>query len=162
MEQKQGINNTEVSTHPKHAIHRTLAHSYVFYFVFFLLGVVLDIIFKIQIFETSIMLPIGFAMIIFATIIIFWAQLSSLSLFGKEVTNEHFHKGPYHYIQHPTHWGLFFMMLGFGFMVNGLFIIITTAVSHFLAKLTLIRKYESIMLQHFGATYEEYKKSMKI
>ena len=37
----------------KNTVHHILAHSYLFYFVLFLLGVVLDIVFKIRIFNSS-------------------------------------------------------------------------------------------------------------
>ena len=84
------------------------------------------------------------------------------NLRGQEVTKEHFCKGPYCYTRHPTHWGLFLLILGFGFVVNGFFIILSAIAMHLLAKVTFIKKYEYAMLRHFGAPYEEYKKSVKI
>ncbi len=148
--------------HPKHEIHRTLAHSYIFYFTFFLLGVLLDAIFKIKILEASVVLPAGFVLLVLGTTIILWAQFTYVNVNEKEITKEHFSKGPYYYVRNPTHWGLFFLTFGFGFIVNGFFIILSTILSHFLTKFTFIRKYESIMFRHFGALYEEYKKSVKI
>jgi protein-S-isoprenylcysteine O-methyltransferase Ste14 len=162
MEVGQEKNNTVKSSNHKYVIHSTLAHSYTFYFAFFLLGVLMDLIFKIRIFETSVMLPGGFILLILGTVIILWAQLSYVNLDGKEITKEHFCKGPYCYTRTPTHWGIFLLMLGFGFIVNGLFIILSTVISHLLAKVTFVKRYETAMLRHFGAPYEEYKKSMKI
>ncbi len=152
----------EKAPNHKHEIHRTLAHSYTFYFTFLLLGILMDFIFPIKIFTTSFTLPTGFLFLVLGTVIILWAQLSYVNVDSKEIAKEHFCKGPYCYTRNPTHWGLFLSILGFGLIANGFFIVLFTVLSHLLAKLTFIKKYESVMLHHFGAPYEEYKKSVKI
>jgi protein-S-isoprenylcysteine O-methyltransferase Ste14 len=154
--------NKAYGLHHKHAIHRSLAHSYTFYFIFFMVGMMLDAIFKISLFKTSIMFPVGLILFLLSTAIIAWAQLSYVNPEGKEIAKEHFSKGPYAYTRNPTHWGLFILILGFGFMVNGFFVILMTIVWHLLTKVTFIKKHEAAMLHYFGAPYEEYKKSVKI
>ncbi|KKR78979.1 MAG: hypothetical protein UU24_C0020G0005 [Candidatus Nomurabacteria bacterium GW2011_GWA2_40_9] len=146
-----------------HTVHKTLAHSYIVYFLILVLGVCLDLLFPIRIFHTSIMAPIGFVFLVFASFIIFWAQKSSRDLLkAEEVTKEHFCRGPYCYSRTPTHWGLFFLALGFGFIMNAFFIILFTIISFIITKITFVQKQEKLLEQKFGAPYTEYKKSVKL
>jgi protein-S-isoprenylcysteine O-methyltransferase Ste14 len=155
--------NTQINNaHHRHAIHSTLAHSYYFHLVTLLLGVILDIFFPVKIFSVSFMAPIGFFMLFIATVIIVWAQFSYRNLEGKEVTKEHFFHGAYCYTRNPTHWGIFIMILGFGFIMNAFFIIILSLISIILTKLVFLKKHESVMQYIFGAPYQEYKKSVKL
>ena len=146
----------------KLSVHRVLAHSYTMYFVLFLIGVTLDLIFRLKIFRTSIMVPTGFFFLVLATVIILWAQKTGRDLRKvKEVKTEHFCRGPYCYTRSPTHWGLFFMMLGFGIMANAVFVILFTLISFIIAKLVFLDKEETILEEKYGAPYQEYKKLVK-
>jgi len=146
-----------------HTVHKTLAHSYIVYFLILILGVSLDLFFHIKIFNTSIMAPIGFVFLVLASFIIFWAQKSSRDLLKvKDVTKQHFCRGPYCYTRTPTHWGLFFLALGFGFIMNAFFIIILTVISFIITKITFVQKQEKLLEQKFGTPYTEYKKSVKL
>jgi len=142
-------------------IHSTLAHSYSSYFLLLIAGVLLDLIFHIRIFHSSIMMPIGFALLIIATLIILWAQISYEDLRGKDVTKQHFCKGPYCYTRNPTHLGLFLLILGFGFVLNAFFVILFTVLSLVFTKVVFLKKHDSVMEDKFGAPYREYKKSVK-
>jgi len=64
----------------KPSVHKVLAHSYAMYFILFLIGVSLDLMFRFKIFKTSVMVPTGASLIIFATLLIFWAQHTSRNL----------------------------------------------------------------------------------
>jgi len=143
-------------------IHRVLAKSYSMYFLFFLLGVTLDLIFRFQIFATSIMIPLGFILLSLATILILWAQHTSRNLDKKDITKETFCKGPYCYTRSPTHWGLFLLMLGFGILANALFVIITTLISFFVSRSVFLAKQERMLAHKYGAPYLEYQKSVKL
>ena len=146
----------------KLSVHRVLAHSYTMYFVLFLIGVTLDLIFRLKIFRTSIMVPTGFFFLVLATVIILWAQKTGRDLRKvKEIKTEHFCRGPYCYTRSPTHWGLFFMMLGFGIMANAVFVILFTLISFIIAKLVFLDKEETILEEKYGAPYQEYKKLVK-
>lgn len=150
------------NTPHRHAIHSTLAHSYYFHLVTLLLGVALDIFFPVKILNVSFMVPVGFFMLFIATIIVVWAQFSYRNLEGKEVTKEHFSHGAYCYTRNPTHWGIFILILGFGFIMNAFFIIVLSLISAILTKLVFLKKHESVMQYIFGAPYQEYKKSVKL
>lgn len=151
-----------IEKHKKNIVHRVLAHSYFFYFISFLVAVSLDIIFPIKIFKGVVMTSLGFFFLALATILIFWAQKTSLDLRKvEEVKRESFCKGPYCYTRTPTHWGLFLLMFGFGFLVNALFVIIFTLISLIVTKLVFLKKQESIMVDRYGTAYTEYKKLVK-
>lgn len=146
----------------KNIVHRILAHSYFFYFLSFLIAVSLDIIFPIKIFHNTIMVFVGLFLLVFASILILWAQKTSLDLKNKEeIKRESFCHGPYCYTRTPTHWGLFLLMLGFGFLINALFVIIFTIFSLFVTKLVFLKKQEHAMVNKYGTAYEEYKKLVK-
>ncbi len=146
----------------KNKVHRILAHSYTAYFALFLIGVCLDFTFPIKIFANSVMISIGLLFLVFATFLIFWAQKTGHEL-GKirDPQTEHFHRGPYRYTRMPTHLGLFLLMLGFGFVANAFFIIITTLISLVVGKLIFVEKQENILAEKYGKPYVDYKEKVK-
>jgi len=142
-------------------IHRVLAHSYFLYFFIFLFGVTLDLLHPIRIFNTAIMAPTGFLILVLASIIIFWAQRTSRKLDPHTITKESFCKGPYCYTRMPTHVGLFLLMLGFGVIANAFFIIILTVFSFIVTKMTFVKEQEKALEKKYGTPYLEYKKIVK-
>ncbi len=149
-----------VPTH-KHIIPKTSINSYAFYFIFLLVGVAFDLAFKVNLVDDAAILPLGIALLFFGTVMIFWAQISAVNLNEKEVTKENFSKGPYRFTSHPTHWGLFLLIIGYGIVFNSFFVIAFTILSHLLAKVFFIKKHESAMCDHFGVSYKEYKDSVR-
>jgi len=150
----------------KNKLHRTLAHSYVVYFVLFLVGVMLDFIFRIKIFADTAVAPIGFFFLVLASGIIIWAQKTGLDLRKitretSQIKAEHFCRGPYCYTRIPTQWGLFFLMLGFGIMANAFFVILSTIISFLIARFMFVDKHEQILIEKYGDAYREYKKLVK-
>lgn len=142
-------------------VHRVLAHSYTFFFSFLIIGVLFDIIFKLKLVRGEIMTPIGFAFLFFATVLIIWAQKTSRELKVENMTVETFCRGPYCYTRVPTHLGLLFMALGFGFVLNATFVIIFTIFSFIINKFVFLREEERILLEKYGNPYMEYKKKIK-
>jgi len=148
--------------HPKHKTHNILAHSYSVYFLLLIVGVVLDLLVPILVFNIIIMISVGFILLILATILIIWAQHTSRRLnTSHPVTKETFCKGPYCYTRTPTHWGLFFLILGFGFIMNTFFIIILTILAFIITKLFFLKKQESVLTDRYRKAYLEYKKEVK-
>ncbi|TSC77962.1 MAG: Uncharacterized protein G01um101424_96 [Parcubacteria group bacterium Gr01-1014_24] len=146
----------------KHSVHKVLAHSYSTYFVLFLIGVFLDMLFQFKIFTDSIMMPVGFFFVVLASIIILWAQKTGHDFRKiKEKKIEHFYRGPYCYTRSPTHWGLFFLMLGFGIIANAFFVVLFTLISFIITKFVFLNKQERILAEKYGTAYIEYKKSVK-
>lgn len=156
MEEEIKLNNSE----HKDKVHGVLAHSYSAYFACFLVGVLLDLILKLRIFDFPYMQEVGIVLIILASILILWAQKTSRNLKKETLTKNSFLKGPYVYTRSPTHWGLFFLTLGFGIMTGAVFVVISTIISHLISRLIYLRKEEMILEKKYGAPYLEYKKSV--
>jgi protein-S-isoprenylcysteine O-methyltransferase Ste14 len=152
-----------VHHHPhKNKVHHILAHSYSFFFLLLIIGILLDVIFNVKFFENSILLPVGFVLLVLASILIFWAQKSSHKLNKENLSKETFCRGPYYYTRSPTHLGLFLLILSFGFITNAFFVIVLTVVSFIVTKFVFVKKQEAILEERYGEAYKEYKKSVKI
>ncbi len=147
--------------HEVNKVHRILAHSYFAYFFFFLIGVVLDIIFRLKLFSGKGMMSTGFVFLFLATLLILWAQRTSRNLDTKNLTKETFCRGPYCYTRSPTHWGLFFLMLGFGIIANAFFVVLLTIISFMVTRFVFIKKEEEALAHKYGQPYLEYKKIVK-
>ena len=158
------INGSQNNTNPLYLykVHRILAHSYSVYFLLFLIGVLLDIVFQFKIFESNILVPTGAALLIFATLLILWAQRTSRDLKISNLSKETFCRGPYCYTRSPTHWGLFLLMLGFGIIANAFFVVLFTIIAFFLTRFTFLKKEEQALAETYGSPYLEYKKSVKL
>jgi len=147
----------------KNSVHILLAHSYIFYFIGFLAGIFLDFIFSFDAFgQFYIMKIIGCVLIILSTILIFWAQKTSRNFKNDIVTKETFSKGPYRFIQNPTDWGVFLLILGFGIIANAIFVVLCTLFSFFASRFFFLRKQDSILTKKYGIPFTEYKKSVEL
>lgn len=150
-----------IETMSKNAVHHVLAHSYSLYLFMFLVAVFLDTRFPIRIFQSSYMVPIGFFILVLASLLILWAQRTSRDLKKENLSRESFCKGPYCYTRSPTHWGLFFLVFGFGIIANAVYIIIFSVISFIFSKFIFLRKEEAILANKYGIPYLEYKKLVK-
>jgi len=145
----------------KKKVHRVLAQSYSVYLVSFLVGISLDIIFQLKIFNVQAIVFLGPALLVFATILIFWAQHTSRHLKKEDLSREAFFRGPYRFTRSPTHYGLFFLMLGFGIINNAVFVVLFTLVAFLVTRLIFLDKQEKILEEKYGTHYAEYKKLVK-
>ena len=153
---------TQHNKQHKNKVHHVLAHSYVVYFIFLLVSVYLDSIFKIRIFTNSMALPIGVFFLVLASILIIWAQKTGHNFTKvEEKKAEHFFHGPYRYSRIPTHFGLLLLILGFGIINNSFFVVVSTVVSFIIAKIVFIKKHDKILAEKYGEAYAEYKKLVK-
>ncbi len=144
-------------------VHAVLAHSYIFYFVSFLAGLLLHFLLPIRIYQTEITVTVGLIFLLLATILIVWAQSTSHKEgHRQEGDKDRFRHGPYCYTRTPTHWGLFFLMFGFGLVINSMFVVLLSVVSMVLTRLLFIRKEESILARKYGEPYLEYKRSVRL
>ncbi|MBP9748134.1 MAG: hypothetical protein KBD17_00695 [Candidatus Pacebacteria bacterium] len=143
-------------------VHFAMSQGYMTYFVLFLFGVFLDIFFHFKFFPTAFAEPAGITLLVLATVGILWAQNTSKKLNTVNVTKETFCQGPYCYTRTPTHWGLFFLVLGFGILVNAFFVVVTTIVSFIVSKFIFLRRGEAILAKKYGTPYLEYKKQVKL
>ncbi len=143
-------------------VHKILAHSYGIYFFFFLLGVYLDLIFQFKVFTSSTVLFLGPPLLIFGTFLVFWAQYTSRNLKKENISKKAFCRGPYCYTRSPTHWGLFFLTLGFGIIINAVFVVLTTLLSFLITRLIFLNKQERVLEEKYGNHYLEYKKQVRL
>ena len=145
----------------KNTIHEILIHSYFIYFILFLIGICLDILFKFRLFSSSLMTSVGASILILGSILILWAQRTSQNLNLENISKDTFLKGPYRYSRSPTHWGLLFLMFGFGLMINEPFVILSTIISFIISKFIFLNKQEMLLADKYGTHYLEYKESVK-
>ena len=145
----------------KNKVHKILAHSYTTYLFSFLLGVIFNLVFGFQVFTNPVFSSLGLVLLILGSVLIIWAQYTSAHLSMENITKESFSHGPYRFTRTPTNFGLFFMMLGFGMIINTLFIIIFTLIAFVVAKFIFLDKEEKILAEKYGAPYLEYKKAVK-
>jgi protein-S-isoprenylcysteine O-methyltransferase Ste14 len=146
----------------KNKVHKILAASYYVFFFFFLVGVSLDLVFNFKIFTNSLAGLFGIIFLLLGTILIISAQKTSRGLKKENITKETFSHGPYRYTRSPTHWGLFLLVLGFGFITNAFFVITLSLISLLIARFVFLRKEEKILSEKYGAPYLEYQKSVKL
>ena len=144
------------------SIHKILAHSYATHFLFFLLGIVLDLWLGFKIFSGELPLILGFLLLGAGTALILWAQGTSKNMNKENITKETFCRGPYCYTRSPTHWGLFFLTLGFGILTNAIFVVILSIAAFVISKLTFLNQEEKLLAFKYGEPYMEYKRSVKM
>jgi protein-S-isoprenylcysteine O-methyltransferase Ste14 len=152
----------EIENPHKNKVHKVLAYSYSSYFILFLFGLYLDFVFPLKIFDNYTMTSIGAILLVFGTFLIFWAQKSSLNLKKENISKETFLHGPYRYTRSPTNLGLFLLTMGFGIIVNALFVVISSIISFIIGRFIFIKKEEKILAEKYGVPYIEYKESVKL
>lgn len=147
-------------------IHHILAHSYSFYLIALVAGIVLDTLFNVRVFSEDAQ-AFGMVIIIVASLLIVWAQSTSSKL--RRVRNEKgrletadFCRGPYCVSRIPTHWGLALMLAGFGLTINSIFVVAAAVVIFIITKRVFVKKEENILAQKYGEEYLKYKKRVRI
>ncbi len=146
--------------HNRNKVQRVSAHSYVVYLILLIVGVVLDLIFKLEIFSFSLASILGFVLLGLATVLIFWSQYTSHHLKDQNISKEVFAKGPYKFTRSPTQWGVFFMMMGLGIILQAAFVVLFTLIAFLVNRFTFLGKRERVMEERYGEHYREYKKSV--
>ena len=145
----------------KNKVRRIFAHSHSVFFVLFLIGVILDLIFKLEIFINPVIVSAGLILLILGTSLILWSEKTPHNFKDGSISKESFCVGPYCYTRNPTHMGLFLMVMGFGLMINAFFVVLSTILSFFIEKFIFQNRAEKILSEKYGSHYEEYKKSVK-
>ena len=156
--------NKKVQIHSKGVTHFVLVYSYMIFLFAVIIGVLFDLLLKKKIFSDGIYQYIGFFMLLVSSLIIFWAQKSSVNYKQKKKKDEslsHFEHGPYRYLRNPTHFGLFIMTLGFSLIINSLFSVIFTILAYIISKSFFLKKEEKILESKYGEIYTNYKKKVK-
>ncbi len=144
-------------------IHQVLAHSYLVYFAAAIFGFIVDYFYPFRIFGGTV-IAFGPVLLIAGTALIYWAQHTSEMTaknrkeHGIGMTPADFMHGPYKYTRSPTHIGLVFLVLGFGFIMNSGLIAIGAIVAYVVTRYAYIRREEEILVERYGEAYVNYKK----
>jgi protein-S-isoprenylcysteine O-methyltransferase Ste14 len=147
-------------------IHYALAHSYLVYFGSLMVGVFLNFLYPLG-FPAHTGEWFGSSVIALASLLIFWAQMSSDQSDDirreKGMSDESvFARGPYRYLRSPTHVGLLFLIIGFGLLVNSVWIVVMTLVAYLVAHRTFLKKEQEFLVKKYGEAYEKYRAKVRL
>ncbi len=135
----------------KSSIHLTLAHSYLSYFIFSVVGLLADSFFS---FEAP--LPhgqwIAIVCFILGPMLIWWAQYTSAVKSDKP----YFERGPYCLMRNPTHIGIMILVAGYT-AISGSIIFLAVTIVGYLVSNVFFKKYESLLHIKYGDLYKKYK-----
>lgn len=134
----------------KKKIHNILAHSYLVYFIFSLIGLFADTVFH---FDIDIPFSNLLAVIFFGAgpLLILWAQYTS------HKHSPYFNHGPYRFLRNPTHLGLLILVTGFSLINTSVIFFGITLIGYILSSY-FFQKYEHALHEIHTNEYEEYKK----
>lgn len=163
MDNKEYITEKK-NTKPNGVVHFVLLNSYLIFLVAIILGAFLDPILNKRLFSHTSYQITGFILLFISSVLIYWAQKTSLNYKEKKHKNESrsfFESGPYRYLRSPTHLGLFIMAIGFSLIINSFFGVMLSIIAHLITKLFFIKKQEEILEEKYGQVYRDYKKKVK-
>lgn len=142
------------------SIHFTLAHSYLAYYFFSILGLFADTFIS---FTITVPGAYRMALIFFivGTLLMVWAQITSNIFRPKEgtPTNPYFLHGPYRFVRNPTHLGIVLLVTGYTFISGSLVFFGVTALGYLISNV-FFKKYEAILDRTYGAEYKQYQTSV--
>lgn len=147
----------------KSLIHTVLGHGYLFLFFSGLMGLAFDLFHPIRIYGAFVPY-IGFLFLLLGTLLVFWAQFSSnkhRNPKSEAARSYHFHHGPYVYMKSPTHVGIGLLLVGFGFFVSSLSVVVSVIFASLLLRISFLRKHDVLLSKQFGEIYDEYRKKIK-
>lgn len=143
-------------------VHYILSHSYMLFFVAIIGGMIADHLFPILIISNK-YTDYGFLLMLIGSIVIYWAQTTS-STSSKQLEEtgiRRFDMGPYKFSRNPTHIGLGLMTLGFGLIMQSVFIIIFLVIVYTISKLVFLPAEERILCEKYGDAYCNYQKRVR-
>lgn len=151
----------------KLTIHKVLAYSYTIHSVFFLIGIILDQVWHQTFTYEPYGSSFGFLFLVIATALVFWAQYTSrvTKYIRSKIhfrTPHMFAKGPYKVLKSPTNLGLMILMIGFGFLMNSVVVILMALLSYIISQWTFIRKQQELLKEKYGDHYVEYTENVKL
>lgn len=153
--------------HPKeNTISHLSSYSTIVFAFALMLSVIIDIMMPTRFLSEPLNRYIGIIVVIFGTIIVFWAENIGRKYSHKrkagEVTDvSHISKGVYSYSRNPKYVGLSILLIGLGIILNSLFVALSAFVSIFVIHFFLLHKEEELLAKRHGPIYHEYKKKVK-
>lgn len=146
-------------------VHVVLGHSYLFYFLALILGILADVFIRVRLVGDN-HPSLGFIAIVVGTILIYWAQNTSRQAHHRKGSSSvsgymRFMGGPYEFTRSPTHLGLGLMMVGVSFVLQSVSLLVCSIVAFLVTRYIFIWKEEKILAENYGEDYIEYKKHVK-
>ncbi|MEO5646275.1 MAG: methyltransferase [Candidatus Paceibacterota bacterium] len=138
----------------KSSIQIDLAHSYLAYFAFSLLGLFADTFWR---FGAPLYHGQAIALVCFilGPLLIWWAQHTSSQQSG----TPYFEHGPYRYLRNPTHIGIVILVAGYTAVSGSIVFLAVTVIGYVISNI-FFKKYESALRTEYGEQYKDYKKSV--
>ncbi len=135
-------------------IHMVLAHSYLAYFVFSLLGLFADTFFGFNV-PLRYGDTIAIVCFILGSLLIWWAQGTS----AKKNEKPYFERGPYRYMRNPTHIGIMLLVAGYT-AVSGSIVFLAVTLIGYIVSNSFFKIYESLLHREYGVEYTDYKEEV--
>ncbi|MDQ5931166.1 MAG: hypothetical protein QG674_332 [Patescibacteria group bacterium] len=142
------------------SVHRTLAKSYLGYFLLCSLGLFLGIFFPMQFYipHSQTFAILGFVL---GPVLIIWAQTTSHRF---EITKQQtgqlvFNRGPYRFLRNPTQLGLVMLVAGYAFASHTAILFVSVGVAYIISNI-FFKKHEQILESRYGEPYKEYRSSV--
>jgi len=139
----------KISVNKINLVHVVLGHSYLFYFLALMIGLLADVFIKIRIGGSSNML-IGFILILLGTSLIYIAQNTSRKAHHRknDFGYTRFLNGPYKFTRSPTHLGLAITMVGLSFVLQSFSLLFCSFLAFLFTRYIFIRKEEKILTEN--------------
>ena len=136
----------------KNSIQINLAHSYLAYFAFSLIGLFADTFWG---FGTPLYYGNTISLICFilGPLLIWWAQGTS----SRKRALPYFERGPYRFLRNPTHVGVVILVAGYTAVSGSIVFLGVTLIGYIISNLYFSR-YESLLKLEYGEEYTDYKK----
>ncbi|MFA5934115.1 MAG: isoprenylcysteine carboxylmethyltransferase family protein [Candidatus Paceibacterota bacterium] len=135
------------------------------YFGALLFGIILDILFPLNVIPSHLTLYLGVPLLLFSPLMIFFAQRTARKfktrIQADVLEDGIFHKGIYKYSRNPTYLGLTLMLIGFGLATNMVFVVIMTLVAFSITHRVFLKHEEKLLEEKYGELYGAYKKKVR-
>ena len=137
-----------------------LSKSYSVYFFAFIFGLFLDAIFSLS-FNNKVLGIVGISLLVFATLLVYWAQKVNSKPVYLSNGNRDFTLGPYKYSRNPTQTGIFLIQLGAGLAMGSYFVIVGAILALLYSTKVVIKKEENRHIKKYGQVYLDYMKKVR-
>mgnify|MGYP003559580994 CR=1 FL=1 len=148
----------------KHLIHTVLGHSYLFFILFFAVGIVLDKVFPIP-FANTTLEYVGIGLVFSGTMLALWAQTAAYRSSDERHTQQRdessFARGPYRFTRFPTQLAIFFLNFGFGLATDLLWVSIAAVVALCCGYLFFTKRQSKILENRYGESYKRYRSKVR-
>lgn len=138
-------------------VHRTLAHSYLMYFLASMVGLFADTFLAFSV-SSPAATPIAIVCLGLGPALIAWAQYTSNRFRKENTTGAYYYHGPYRYLRNPTHLGLLILVTGYTLVSGSLAFFAITALGYLISNI-FFKKYESILER--TTDYEAYQSKVR-